>query len=110
MWTRLAASGPVVFVDQVLASYRRHGASDTSVRAETGQNIRERITAIGVVATHLPPSRRARVARRALAYAGVFATRTTMASVRAGRWSAARRQGRETLRCGWLLLRGGAGG
>ena len=106
MWTRLAASGPVVFVDQVLAGYRRHGASDTSVRAETGQNIRERVTAIAVIAAHLPPSRRARITRRALAYAVVFATRTTMASVRAGRWSAARRQGGEALRCGWLLLRG----
>jgi glycosyltransferase involved in cell wall biosynthesis len=105
MWTRLAARGPVVFVDDVLAGYRRHDASDTSVRARTGENIRERVTAIGVVTAHVPASRRTRVARRAMAYAVVFATRTTLASARAGRWSAAQRQGREAVRCAWLLLR-----
>lgn len=106
MWTRLAAHGPVVFVDQVLASYRRHASSDTSARAGTGATIRERVTAIGVIGGHVAPARRARTTRRALAYAVVFATRTTLSSARAGRWSAVGRQGREALRCAWLLLRG----
>ena len=55
MWTRLAAYGPVVFVDEVLAGYRRHEASDTSTRVRSGANIRERVTAIGVVAGHVRP-------------------------------------------------------
>jgi glycosyltransferase involved in cell wall biosynthesis len=106
MWTRLAAHGPVVFVDEVLARYRRHGGSDTSARVLTGDNIRERVTAIGVVAGHVAPNRRARTTRRALAYAIVFATRTALSLVRAGKWSAAGRQGLEAVRCVWLLPRG----
>ena len=106
MWTRLAAHGPVVFVDQVLACYRRHDTSDTSARVRTGANIRERVTAIGVVGGHVAPNRRARTTRRALAYAVVFATRTALSSVRTGNWSAAGRQAREALRCAWLLPRG----
>ena len=106
MWTRLAAHGPIVFVDQVLAGYRRHAASDTSVRAETGVNIRERVTAIGVIAGHVPPDRRDRTTRRALAYAVFFGARTALGSARTGRWSAAVRQAREALRCAWLLPRG----
>jgi len=106
MWTRLAAHGPIVFVDQVLACYRRHTMSDTSARAQTGANIKERVTAIGVVAEHVAPDRRARTTRRALAYAAVFGTRSALSSVRAGRWLAAGRQARETLRCLWLLPAG----
>jgi glycosyltransferase involved in cell wall biosynthesis len=106
MWTRLAAYGPIVFVDQVLACYRRHDTSDTSARVQTGTNVRERVTAIGVVGSHVPPDRRARIRRRALAYSVVFASRTALSLVRAGNWSAAARQSAEAVRCGWLLLRG----
>jgi glycosyltransferase involved in cell wall biosynthesis len=106
MWTRLAAHGPIVFVDQVLACYRRHDASDTSARVRTGVNIRERVAAIGVIGGHVAPNRRGRTTRRALAYAVVFATRTALSSVRTGKWSAAGRQGREAVRCALLLPRG----
>ena len=106
MWTRLAAHGPIMFVDQVLACYRRHDTSDSSARVRTGTNIRERVTAIGVVSGHVAPNRRARTTRRALAYSIVFATRTALSLVRAGKWSAAGRQGREAVRCAWLLPRG----
>ena len=106
MWTRLAAHGPVVFVDQVLACYRRHDSSDTSARVRSGANVRERVAAIGVIGGHVAPNRRARTTRRALAYAVVFATRTALSSVRTGKWSAAGRQGREAFRCAWLLPRG----
>jgi GT2 family glycosyltransferase len=106
MWTRLAAHGPIVFVDQVLACYRRHAGSDTSVRARTGANIRERVTAIGVISDHIAPERRAGTVRRALAYAVVFATRTAVTSARRGQWSAAGRQGLEALRCAALLVPG----
>ena len=106
MWVRLAAHGPIVFVDRVLACYRRHADSDTSARARTGANIRERVTAIGVIVGYVPPNRRAPTMRRALAYAVVFATRTAFISLRHGHWSAAGRQGREAIRCAWLLLHG----
>jgi len=106
MWTRLAAHGPVVFVDRVLACYRRHDMSDSSARIRTGGNIRERVTAIGVVCGYVAPDRRAWTTRRALAYACMFATRSALSLVRAGKWSAAGRQGCEALRCAWLLPRG----
>ena len=104
MWTRLAAHGPIVFVDRVLACYRRHAGSDTSARARTGANIRERVTAIGVIGGLVAPERRAGTMRRALAYAVVFGTRTALASLRRGQWVAAGRQGLEALRCAALLL------
>ena len=103
MWTRLAAHGPIVFVDEVLACYRRHATSDTSARAQTGANIRERVTAIGVIGAHVAPHRRARTTRIALAYAVVFAARSALVSLGTGNWSAAGRQGREAIRCAWLL-------
>jgi glycosyltransferase involved in cell wall biosynthesis len=106
MWTRLAANGPIVFVDQVLAAYRRHDTSDSSARVRTGANVRERVTAIGVVGGYVAPNRRAQTTRRALAYSVVFATRTALALARAGKWSAAGRQGLEAARCAWLLPRG----
>jgi len=106
MWTRLAAHGPVVFVDEVLASYRRHDSSDTSARVRSGANVRERVTVIGVVGGYVAPNRRARTVRLALAYAVVFATRTALSLLRAGDWAAAGRQGREAVRCAWLLPRG----
>ena len=106
MWTRLAAHGPVVFVDQVLACYRRHDMSDTSARVRTGANIRERVRAIGVLSEHVPAHRRGRITRRALAYAAVFATRTALRSARTGTWDAAGRQAVEAVRCLWLLPRG----
>ena len=77
-----------------------------SARVATGANVRERVTAIGVVGGHVPPNRRARTTRRALAYSVVFATRTALSLARAGKWSAAGRQGREAVRCAWLLPRG----
>ena len=99
MWTRLAAHGPLMFVDEVLACYRRHDMSDTSARIRTGANVQERIAAIGVVAGHIAPRRRPRTTRKALAYSAVFAFRTALSLVRKGDWSAARQQIRGALRC-----------
>ena len=106
MWTRLAAHGPVVFVDEVLACYRKHDASDTSTRVRTGENVRERVTAIGVVGGYVPPDRRSRTVRRALAYSVVFAARTALSLAKDGEWSAAGRQGWEAARCAAKLPRG----
>lgn len=103
MWVRLAGHGPIVFVDDVLARYRRHAASDTSARVRTGDNVRERVIAIGVVLAYLPPGRRRRLGRRALAYAAVFAVRTAMQLARTGHPYVAARQVREALRCLWLV-------
>ena len=106
MWTRLAAHGPVVFVDRVLARYRRHGASDTSTRVRSGANVRERVRAVGVVLAYVPPERRAVLGRRALAYAAAFAARTALQQARLHRWDAVAHQLREGVRC-VLLLPGG---
>jgi glycosyltransferase involved in cell wall biosynthesis len=103
MWTRLAAAGPVVFVDRVLARYRRHGASDTSTRVRSGANVRERVRALGVLMTYVPLARRARLGRRALAYAAAFAVRTALQQARLGRWDAVAHQLREGARCLALL-------
>lgn len=106
MWTRLAGHGPLMFVDEVLACYRRHEASDTSARTRTGANVEERIAAISVVARHIAPSRRPRTTRKALAYSVVFACRTAISLIERGDWPAARRQLREASHCLRLLLRG----
>ena len=103
MWTRLAAQGPIVFVDKVLAVYRRHNTADSWQRIRTGANVRERVTAIGVVSAYVAPNRRALTTRKALAYSVVFAARTTLSLVKAGEWSAAGRQAYEAVRCAWLM-------
>jgi hypothetical protein len=103
MWTRLAAQGPIVFVDEVLAVYRRHNSSDSWPRIRTGANVRERITAIGVVSAYVAPNRRTLTMRKALAYSVVFAGRTAVSLVKAGDWSAAGRQAYEAVRCAWLM-------
>ena len=103
MWTRLAAQGPIVFVDEVLAVYRRHNTADSWLRIRTGANIRERVTAIGVVSAYVAPNRRALTTRKALAYSVVFAARTALSLVKAGEWSAAGRQAYEAVRCAWLM-------
>jgi hypothetical protein len=103
MWTRLAANGPIVFVDEVLAVYRRHNTSDSWPRIRTGANVRERVTAISVVSAYVAPNRRALTTRKALAYSVVFAARTALSLVKAGEWSAVGRQAYEAVRCGWLM-------
>ncbi|WP_277454066.1 glycosyltransferase [Janibacter sp. DB-40] len=106
MWTRLAAHGPVLFVDEVLARYRRHHASHTSTLVRTGANVRERVQAIGVISTHVPPSRRGPTVRRALAHSVYFAGRSALDLARAGRWLPAGRQAREAARCAARIPRG----
>lgn len=106
MWARLAAHGPLVFVDEVLACYRRHDRSDTSARILTGANVQERISAIGVVAGHIAPQRRPRTTRRALAFSVVFACRTALSLVNDGNWAAAGQQFRQAARCARMLPRG----
>jgi glycosyltransferase involved in cell wall biosynthesis len=103
MWTRLAAQGPIVFVDEVLAVYRRHNTADSWPRIRTGANVRERVTAIGVVSAYVAPNRRAQTTRKALAYSVVFAARTALSLVKAGEWSAASRQAYEAVRCACLV-------
>lgn len=106
MWTRLAASGPMIFVDDVLACYRRHDASDTAGRVRTGANIRERVTAIGVVNQHIHRRRRRVTTRQALVYSAIFATRTAGQCLRARDVAAAGAQLREAMRCLAMVPRG----
>ena len=106
MWTRLAAHGEVVFVDEVLARYRKHEGSHTSSLVRTGANVRERVTAIGIVSAHVPTERRASTVRRALGHSVYFAGRAAVDRARAGDWATAGRQAREALRCLALIPRG----
>lgn len=106
MWTRLAGHGPMVFVDEVLACYRKHDASDTSARVRTGVNIRERVAAIRVVGRYVPEVRRGRTTRKALAFTIVYAGRSALSLIRTGEWSAAGRQVWEAVRCAGLLVSG----
>lgn len=99
MWTRLAAAGPVVFVDDVLAGYRKHAESDSSHRMRSGINIRERVTAIGTIGQHVPPARRAGTARKALLYSVIHAGRSSWQQARHRRWRVAAVQAREGVRC-----------
>jgi glycosyltransferase involved in cell wall biosynthesis len=99
MWTRLAAAGPVVFVDEILAGYRKHGESDSSQRMRTGINIRERVTAIGLIGQHVPPARRPRTARLALFYSVAYAGRSSWQQFRRRQWRVAAVQAREGARC-----------
>jgi hypothetical protein len=93
----------MLFVDEVLAVYRRHDTSDSWPRIRTGANVRERVTAIGVMSGYVAPNRRALTTRKALAYSVVFAARTALSLVKAGEWSAAGRQAYEAVRCAWLM-------
>ena len=106
MWTRLAASGPIMFVDEVLSCYRRHDASDTAERVRTGVNIRERITALSMISQYLPPQRRLRTIRRGLIFAAVFATRTAASRARDRDMRGAARQVWEAVRCLAMVPRG----
>ncbi|HWC21631.1 MAG TPA: glycosyltransferase [Flexivirga sp.] len=99
MWTRLAAAGPVVFVDEILAGYRKHGESDSSHRMRTGLNIRERVTAIGMIGRHVPPARRSATTRRALLYSVAYAGRSSWQQARQQQWRVAAVQAREGVRC-----------
>jgi GT2 family glycosyltransferase len=99
MWTRLAATGPIVFVDEVLSCYRRHDGSDTADRVRTGVNVRERIAALGMISQYLPPHRHPGIIRRGLVFAAVFATRTAASLARNGDMRGAARQLWEAVRC-----------
>lgn len=106
MWTRLAAHGPMVFVDEVLARYRKHDGSHTSTLVRSGANVRERVTAIGVVSEHLAPERRRASVRRALACSVYFAGRAALTRARAGDLVTSARQAKEAARCATLIPRG----
>lgn len=98
MWARLAAAGPIRFVDRPLAVYRVHAASDTSSRVRTGDNIGDRTRAIAQIGALLPRRRRLRAAQ-ALAYSALFAARTAARCWRAGDRAAARVQLSAATRC-----------
>lgn len=106
LWTRMASHGPVVFVDEILAGYRKHDESDTAQRMVTGDNIRERVTAIGLISGHVPPKRRRTLTRKALAYSDVYAGRTAVDLARRHQWRVAVAQARESVRCLLRLPRG----
>lgn len=99
MWVRLAAAGPLIFVDEILACYRRHEEQDTAVRMKSGVNIRERIEAIGLVTQNVPERQRGTFERVALLYSAAFATRSAVGLAAKRRWPVAAVQLREAGRC-----------
>ena len=105
MWMRLAAHGPVYFVDEALAAYRIHGASDTATRVRTGINIRERREVLDDIVAYLPPSDRSAVRRKARGYSGLYAVRTAGRSLRTGDVRAVAAQLREAAICAWTAVR-----
>jgi glycosyltransferase involved in cell wall biosynthesis len=69
MWTRIAAHYPVAYSPTCLALYRGgqgHSASITSHSLNTGQNIRDITTVIGIVQTYLPLEKRKALKRIAV--------------------------------------------
>lgn len=96
MWMRLAVNGDIWFVDEALAGYRVHDASDTAARVRSGTNIRERRDAIRIVAGQLPEEHRRRAIRKALVYSAAFAARSSVAALRRRDLGTARAQLRES--------------
>ncbi|MFC6705368.1 hypothetical protein [Flexivirga alba] len=90
---------PLVFVNEVLAGYRKHRGSDTSHRIRNGDNIRERVAAIGTISRHVAVARRPGTTRKALLYSFVYAARTSWGLARSGQWRVAATQAREGVRC-----------
>lgn len=84
LWARVAAHGPVHFVDRVLAQYRVHAASDTSARIRTGANMAERYSALEHVLRHVPAELRPRMRRTAATLGAYYALRMTRRQLRAG--------------------------
>lgn len=107
MWARIAAFGQGWFLDQPLALYRVHAASDTAQRVQTGVNLTERLTASAVIAELLPDRQRAAVKRRSAAYSAGFGLKSTWIAVRQRRAKTAWAQLRGALRCGIAAIRPG---
>jgi glycosyltransferase involved in cell wall biosynthesis len=104
MWARIAAAGPMWFVDRPLAQYRTHPSSDTAARVRTGSNVRERVRAIRVVNQLVAPDQRRRTTRAALAYASAYAARTAGRRLAARDLPAGAAQAREAVRCAVLAV------
>ena len=66
MWMRLAASGPIGYIDDPYALYRVHPESDTRRLIKTGRNIEDVVKVIEIGIQRLPPQRRRHA--RAAAY------------------------------------------
>jgi GT2 family glycosyltransferase len=77
MWVRIAAKYDVWYEPRVLASYRRHGATETARLQAAGATTADTLLAIAAMSVHLPTQRRARLQRRA--YSCVARTHTRRA-------------------------------
>jgi len=89
MWMRLATAGPVWFENQILAEYRVHDGQDTAARVQTGDNLRERIRCVPVIAALAPASMRRSITARSFGYSSLFGARTAARLLRAGMWGPA---------------------
>lgn len=98
MWKRIAQAVPVVYVPEVLACYRVHGAADTSRLVRTGANVADVRRSIEISERTLPAEIARRVGRNARSHYAHAALDTASALLRAGDLGAARCQAREALR------------
>lgn len=85
MWTRLASRGPVAWVEEPLAVYRLHEASDTSRLHQSTRYLTDCLTAVDVMSGHFgdPATRRA-VRRDARRYVSNYALATGFELTKAG--------------------------
>lgn len=97
MWARAAASGPVYFIDRVLAQYRIHGQNDTSKRVKTGANMSERYQALEHVLTYAPEQQHRGLRRRAAALGAAYAARQTVRQLKKREFKTA------GVQAGWVL-------
>ncbi|MGZ6898891.1 MAG: glycosyltransferase family 2 protein [Acidimicrobiia bacterium] len=74
MWTRLASSGPVAWVDEPLALYRSHDASDSNRMHRTTGYLDECLRAVAVFSEYFPPDRQDAVRRGAARAVARYAT------------------------------------
>lgn len=98
MWTRIAAHYAVWFEPQVLAAYRRHGASSTARHEQSAEDARDRRRAIDLIAAHLPAASAAGLHRQACAASALWSIEVSARLACAGDRAAAWRQLREALR------------
>lgn len=99
MWQRLAANYPIWFQPELLACYRLHQASDTSMLVRSGRNIADSRIAVEISASHYPAERRAAIKRRALRNLALMAQGRANSLSVAGDYEAAFNQLCESVKC-----------
>ncbi len=75
MWTRIARHYPVAYTPELLAEYRGHQGSISSLKALHGRGLDDLLTVINNIQNHLPEDKKKRIltrSKRHYSYYGVF--------------------------------------